>query len=80
MRICCRSTDFEVKSKWTQSLNPKLNNPQQSRMNKLNTVFQYRIPAQKVQTLNGEIQNLLKASIGMEKKILDNSRLFRKLP
>ena len=25
-------------------------------------------------------QNLLKASIGMEKEILENSRLFRKLP
>ena len=42
------SPDFEVKSKWTLRLNPKLNNPKQSRMNKLNKVFQYRIPAQKV--------------------------------
>ena len=33
------SPDFEVNSKWTLSLNPKLNNPKLSRMKKLNTKY-----------------------------------------
>ena len=48
--------DFEVNSKWTLSLNPKLNNPKQSRMNKLNTKYSnIEFQHKRFRLLNGEI-------------------------
>ena len=48
--------DFEVKSKWTLSLNQKLNNPKLSRMNYFNTKYSsLDFQHKRFRLLNGEI-------------------------
>ena len=69
------SPDSEVKSKWTLSLNPKLNNPKLSRINKLNIKYSsIEFQHKRLRFLNGEI--ILKISLWKIYSYI----LFKKVP